>query len=620
MSNSTGLYKTSKSRILLSLASSVLLLFFSSVSYCQVGDNLNLQKEYDKLGNQLELARISKNPKELASAYYEIAHFEDNSLYRPEKAFINYLSSRQYYDQVGDKLMVMNLNSILAEKYQNTGLLDEALILYIQVLKWFADKGDLKGQANTLYKISTVYKMKKETDKELDYLQQSIELNKESKDTSLLITYMLDKALAYETLSELDSAVLNITDALLLADEIQNYEYAAKAALSLGRLVKKMGNYSKALKFLKSAHELKSFQPYCKFRSELYAEFTEVHQELENFDSALQFSLKNNLLKDSISNRSKEELLSNLMIRHQSNERKKDIKILEIEREYIQQKAAQQRMAMYVLLIIVVLLLLLFYFIVRFYNQKISASKIINDQKDEINTRKIKELENEKKLISMRSMVAGQETERERISKDLHDSLGGLLSSIKLQFDSLKSKLKSTSYYEEYDRATELLDSAIGEVRSISANLQPASLKALGLVPAIRDMINKYRSENAPEIIFQHYDVPVQIDNLTALTIYRIIQELLNNTIKHAKANEVLIQINGDRGNLLLQYEDDGVGFDKSQIEANGMGLNNINSRIDFIKADVLFDTAPGEGVSVMIKIPLKEKENYRDQKAIVNN
>ena len=135
--------------------------------------------------------------------------------------------------------------------------------------------------------------------------------------------------------------------------------------------------------------------------------------------------------------------------------------------------------------------------------------------------RKIKTLEDDAKMKGMQSMIAGQEMERERIAKDLHDSLGGLLSTIKLQFDSVQSRNEEIKNLSEYQNANKLLDSAVNEVRSISRNLQPGALAELGLVPALKDLLNNFDGDHYPDVDLQVYDIPEKLDNIVSLSIFR---------------------------------------------------------------------------------------------------
>jgi len=231
--------------------------------------------------------------------------------------------------------------------------------------------------------------------------------------------------------------------------------------------------------------------------------------------------------------------------------------------------------------------------------------EIILAQKEQINEQKIKELNNNLQIQSMQSMMKGQELERERVAKDLHDSLGGLLSTIKLKFDGVINNGNPKISFSEYEKINVMLDDACQEVRNISSNLQPGALEQLGLVEALNDLINKYDQRTDVEIDFQHYGLGMKkLDSFVSLNIYRIIQELLNNSLKHAKANEILVQINRNRSELMVMVEDDGQGYNPAMIE-EGMGSENIRSRVNFLNGDLNIQSAVGEGTSTLITVPL---------------
>ncbi|MBT8191117.1 MAG: sensor histidine kinase, partial [Bacteroidia bacterium] len=245
------------------------------------------------------------------------------------------------------------------------------------------------------------------------------------------------------------------------------------------------------------------------------------------------------------------------------------------------------------------------YYIVRFYSEKINTAKIIEEQTEKINLQKITELKDRIRINSMQSMIEGQELERERIAKDLHDSLGGLLSTIKLQIDNIKSKSNGKLDEKEVETTTHLLDAAVGEVRTISQNLQPGALSRLGLIPAIQDLVNRYDGKYGPEIDLQHFDIPIKMNQNLALGIYRVVQEILTNAIKHARASEILVQLNRKGEEIIIHIEDDGVGFDQKK-RYQGMGLENIRSRVNYLKGNMEIDSRVKEGTSFIIHIPLR--------------
>jgi len=208
------------------------------------------------------------------------------------------------------------------------------------------------------------------------------------------------------------------------------------------------------------------------------------------------------------------------------------------------------------------------------------------------------------KIESMHAMIEGQEAERERVAKDLHDSLGGLLSTVKLQFDSLENKLDGVSKFKNYQNANRLLDTACQEVRDIARNMQPSSLLNLGLVAAVRDLINRIDDPDQRTIDFQHYGLENKLENTVALTVYRLVQELLNNSIKHSKAKEILIQLTREENEFIIMVEDDGVGFDVEGVK-KGMGTENILSRVNYLKGDLSVHSEKEKGTTTLITVPL---------------
>lgn len=591
-----------------------LVTFIIIVGSCRLTAQDSIRHHYQYLLNQLEQARSDKDPKILGEAYFQLAEYEEKVLYNSAKAFENYLIAKQYFELTSNIEKVAAINQVIARKYLNSGLFVESIALYEQVINFFRSIGDNYHLTRALYELSKVYRKKREVDKELFYLKEALKVKPPDTDEQLTIAFMLEQVRTYERLNEPDSAMYVAGKAFTLAAEKSFFEEAGEALYYLAKINMLKGDYAKAEKYFKMTEDLLSPIPYSETRLLLYEKFLELYGTTQQFQKAWKYTIKRNLLSDSINERSRAELLTNLAVKYETNERKKDIKILEIEKDNIFQRSIQQRNTLYFLVGFLGLLFILIYLLVRFYTHKISTEKIINQQKDEINAAKIKELEDSIKIKSMTSMIEGQEQERERISKDLHDSLGGLLSAVKLQFDRINIKNRPESDKERYREATKLLDHAIEEVRSISGNLQPVALKNLGLIPAIKDLVNKYHGSNFPEITFQYYNMPDKIPNIHALSIYRIIQELINNTVKHANANEILIQLNGEIGQIILQYEDDGTGFVIDENLKCGMGLQNLHSRVNFLKGNISFETKPGEGVSVMIRMPL---DNYETKASV---
>lgn len=219
------------------------------------------------------------------------------------------------------------------------------------------------------------------------------------------------------------------------------------------------------------------------------------------------------------------------------------------------------------------------------------------------------EIEHQKKT-SLRMMNAAQEQEQQRIAKDLHDGLGPLLSVVKLHLMALQNSLPNPTarQSEEILASQHLLDTIVREVRSIAHNMMPGSLETLGLPAALDDLVRTVMQTNDIAITLRIYNLEDRLDASMEISLYRITQELITNTLKHAVASEMTIQIVRHYNSCVLMTEDNGRGFvvdaDLSHQQIS-MGLSNIRSRIDALGGIVHIDSTLGRGTTVTIEIPL---------------
>ncbi|MEO6612312.1 MAG: sensor histidine kinase [Chitinophagaceae bacterium] len=206
------------------------------------------------------------------------------------------------------------------------------------------------------------------------------------------------------------------------------------------------------------------------------------------------------------------------------------------------------------------------------------------------------------------AIAATQDQERKRIAEDIHDSLGSILSAAKLKLSALKESqpAMNVDQLENYQVAMQLLDEASGELRNISHNIMPATLSKLGLIAALRNLINHITSQAGIQIHFSSHGFEQRLDEHTEMSIYRIVLELINNIIKHAEASKVTVQMIRHPDYINLSVEDNGRGFDYENALKikKGIGLGNIISRVEYLKGGIDVDTLPGRGTTVIIDIP----------------
>jgi signal transduction histidine kinase len=196
------------------------------------------------------------------------------------------------------------------------------------------------------------------------------------------------------------------------------------------------------------------------------------------------------------------------------------------------------------------------------------------------------------------------EKERKRIATDIHDELGPILSAVRLQINHLETPTAADQ--EIIHKANKYIDDLLTKTREISYNLLPNTLVRKGLVAAVQEFVNKHDGNNTLQITFSAKD-KITLTKEREINIYRIIQEIVNNTIKHAHANSLHIQLYLQKENIILETADNGKGFDfqQSLIASKGLGLYNLQSRADVLQARLEMDSDAQNGTHYYFEIPM---------------
>jgi len=211
----------------------------------------------------------------------------------------------------------------------------------------------------------------------------------------------------------------------------------------------------------------------------------------------------------------------------------------------------------------------------------------------------------ERKILN--TIIETEEKERKRVAEDLHDGLGSLLSSLNLYIDMIDNPdLDAVVKDKHFHSIRSIIDESIKSSKEISNNLRPSTLSRFGLQGSLQAFCDKINETKKINIEFNHSGFDLKIDNNAETALYRIVNELINNTIKYASANKIIINLSNEGNRLRLIYKDDGSGFDKKvAFESGGMGLKNIMTRVDSVGGNIEMDSEPGKGVSVIISVEI---------------
>ncbi|NHM07568.1 two-component sensor histidine kinase [Flavobacterium sp. CYK-4] len=333
-------------------------------------------------------------------------------------------------------------------------------------------------------------------------------------------------------------------------------------------------------------------------KMKFYKEMAWVEQQLGNELKAYQYNQKYIAISDSLRATHEKEQVQNLEKKFNQTEKENQIKALEAEKKQNLLLAQYNRMSYVVLGLISLILFLVTLFLVL--NSK-SLKRIA--KQNEINYRQsIDALKYQKTFEIMQAAILGEEAERKRIARDLHDGIGSRLSALKMQLQSLKSQPDSNP---AWSRFSDSLSLSIAELRQIAFNLLPETLIKLGLELALKDLCHS-QSNSKTAIVFHANSISDQIASNDQLSIFRIVQELINNALKHARCTEIIVDCSQNQELFLITVEDDGIGFDLKALDNfSGLGIKNIKNRVELLKGNVEIISHPDQGSIFNISITL---------------
>lgn len=214
-------------------------------------------------------------------------------------------------------------------------------------------------------------------------------------------------------------------------------------------------------------------------------------------------------------------------------------------------------------------------------------------------------MEGEYQRKLLQATLESQEKERKRLASELHDSVGAMLSATKLNLNFLKSLGDDTETKQSLDETKSMIDETIDTVRRISKDLLPSSLEKFGLVEALKEFCDKISTPKTG-VFFQHDDKQLSLKKEQELPLYRLVQEIVNNALKHADAKSVIISINQDP-RFSLVITDNGKGFDVQATKKDinkGVGLYNIENRVNMLRGQVELTSVLGQGTTYKVVIP----------------
>ncbi|MFY8109623.1 MAG: tetratricopeptide repeat-containing sensor histidine kinase [Bacteroidia bacterium] len=534
-----------------------------------------------------------KNQLDIASSYSKIGYCYSEMDYFG-LALNNQLKALEIYKSINDKgKTAYTLNNIC---FLYTALYnwDKVIELANQSFAIADELGDDYTKAVALNNIGSSFEEKRDYLSAIKYKLKALEIFKVVGDSNSMASMMNNVGYYYRNLNQDDKAESYYLPGLELSSRINDRNSMALFHSNLGALYTDKKNFTKSIYHLKKAQEIATAQELPSTLIPVYKHLGDYYVETGNAQKAKESYDNYTYLKDSLFNSKLAEQFSEMQTKYETTEKENQNQILQKENEINQVQLNRSRTIQWILFVGILFISLIFYLIYSNYKIK---------QKQKLNETLLAQ-----EQIRAKAVLEAEEKERLRIARDLHDGLGQRLSAAKLNISGLHQTIQTDNDKQELflTNAIQLLDESVKDVRSISHNLLANGLIKSGLVSAVREFINQINSTNSLRINIETVGLEDRLNPIQENVLYRVLQEVVNNIIKHAQANEVNIQFIRHENELNLLIEDNGIGFNLTEaFDKGGIGLKNIQSRIEYINGKVDFDSFPNKGTTVNIEIPL---------------
>lgn len=545
-------------------------------AYSDLGTSYYYKRDFDSSAYYyllaLPITKKVKDSMELASLYNKLgALYKERSEFKTS-LYYSFLSLK-LYQALKERHKIALLYNNIGVSYEELKNFKLAKSYYVRALAVNKQDGDEGGMARNYTGLGNVSITENKLDKAYDYYQKAAVIFEKlgwGIEYSVAMNNMGDvldqKKLYRESLEKRQTA-------LDVAQQIGDIQGEAKYHLYLSDALMKLHQFPEARKHIRDAEKLSEELQSYEIEMDLYEMYSKYYFGVNRFDEGSEYLDKFHDLKDSVYSSELSGNIASMEVKHNTQQ----LRIKNAEAEARNLRATQQRN--YIILGSLILLLL---GVAIFYlsNQKLKRQA-------------------ERKRIS--AVLQSEETERTRIARDLHDGLGQLLSSARINAAALDGSV------EEEDEpilgtAIQLIDQAIGEVRVISHNLMPQALADKGIVEALQELADKTNAAKSTQVIFTHPVHFTAFSKQIQITIYRVVQEIVGNMLKHAQASEIRIELSEKGNSFNLLVSDNGKGFDPtSLVESDGIGWKNIQTRLSLINAKFTLESGIGKGTSVTI-------------------
>jgi signal transduction histidine kinase len=497
-----------------------------------------------------------------------------------------YLKSLELAENLDDPSMIVSSLTNLGSVYWYLGDNKKAKEYYEKSLSICEEENDFLGQmASNLGNLGLIYRSEGNDEKALESYLKSNAIFQQLDEKLHVAINMQNIGVLYESREDWENAMKNFKESNRISSAIEDQIGIALTTINIAIIEAKSKNYKQSLFLFDSAISYSSSIKYKPAMTKAYEGLSETYREMGNYKKSLEARLNYEIWKDSLQNENYLNKISDLEAKYEFEKNQKEILALS-EKNLVQEASIETKdfwikilfIALFFLVIIGALFIILIRQRMRFRNKEMVFNAISNTELKE----------------------------QHRIARDLHDSIGAMLAVIKNKLSGIDGKGVDVQTRSALKDSLGLISKTSDETRRIAHNMMPDDLMKFGLVSATESLLDSVKGENNVKMTCDHFGMERRLDQLKELNIFRIIQELIQNSLKHANPKNININFTRHEENLNIIMQDDGRGMPENYRENAGLGLSNIQTRLRLLNAKWQIDSHHNQGTSIVLDIPVK--------------
>jgi two-component system, NarL family, sensor kinase len=528
--------------------------------------------------------------------YYILQQYNDND----DEAMENLLNKAiPYGKKSGDSYLLGNLYQNAAISLMNNDQPKKAESYLVEASIFLENSEDTPGRLSSLVKNYVIsaenYLALDKYDSTKKQLDKAAPILQTRPTSNITIDYYTVEGLYFDKIKQYAQAIESFDKGIhfpqahpMYLQRLKYFKYKTLHTLK---------RYAEALVLIKELVE--NTDAFDSHKKDYYHGLFSTYAEMGNIQEAYKWSARYISFSDSLYKADYQNYVAEQELKFNNAENQLKIATLRAENEKAVLSSKSNRLLATLLGTISFFLLITVAFGSMYYrnNKKLSEQKEVNY------LQKLKEVEQQQQIQFTKALLQGEEKERKRLAGDLHDGLGGMLARVKINLSKLVTHNQEPTMTPDLNKVIDQLDNSVNELRRIARNMMPESLVSLGLEAALTDMCSSLTSDTT-KVNFQAFDISHSIAKDTQSTIYRIVQELLTNAIRHAHASQIVVQCSQNESTFFITVEDNGKGFDTKAIYLkNGIGLANVKSRVDYLGGKMDIASAPGDGTTINVEL-----------------